>query len=439
MIEANTKNVSKSKKKIAKGNKISYLKHLAFILVLFFQKNQKSIYRILMLIIGVFLALGIGEITLRILEKPKYDLAFCTSLDKNFHHVMIPNKSCRYKTDEWDVIYKINNMGLRAEEIPQYKEINEFRILILGDSFAQGHGVESDKTFTKILEKKLNENSTGKFRVINSGVFGYSPLIEYLYLRKGGLNFKPDLVILTFGTTEFWEDIQRFTELQISYPQLSNNELKEKIAHGDVEFDFAKINSQGASPETKEALPIVSGKIKLWFRKNFKVYAKFADFVKKKNLKIQQDVINQGNIDKDIVAIMRGDKTSNEDYEELWQLPIENIKLMDDLLKKEGINLIIVGIPDAVQVSDQEWPGRTGLSLPQHFTDPRGDFQDKLSKELTSLDIPFINLLVNFRKSKIFPLYFANDGHWRASGHELAAGIIYNTLNTPNFYYLLNR
>ncbi|OGD86860.1 hypothetical protein A2164_04430 [Candidatus Curtissbacteria bacterium RBG_13_35_7] len=443
MIKTSADNIAECENKIDKCNERgnpSFGHNLNTILNRFSKRIQKKVQKILLALLGILVAFLLLEFFLRVSEKEIYDLSSCTSLDKNFHHVMIPEKTCRFKTDEWDVVYKINSLGLRDEEISQIKDVDELRILILGDSFVQGHGVASEKTFTKVLEKRFNQNGVNKFRLINSGVFGYSPLIEYLYLKKEGLNFKPDLIILAFDLTDFFEDRQRFKELKISYPNLSDVELEERIAKGEVEFNFEKINTIAAKETTsKIVIPSVPYNLKSWFRKNFKVYAKFADFVKKKNSNTQQDVINQGNIDKDIAAIMRGDKISDEDYQTLWQLPIENIRLIRDLLKKEGINFIVVGIPDAVQVSDQEWPGRVGLAYPLHFVDPRGPFQNKLSEELINLHVPFINMLDDFRQSKIFPLYFKNDGHWRETGHELAADIIYNILNTPNFYQLLNK
>ena len=401
----------------------------------FLQANIKMIFMLTGIIVG-FLIL---EASLRIFEKKTYDLSVCVSLDKNFHHVMIPNKTCRFKTDEWDVIYKINSLGLRDNEILPKKE-DEFRILLLGDSFVQGHGVEAEKTFGKVLEQKLNKKQDGKYQVINAGVFGYSPLLEYLYLKERGLDLKPDLIILGFDLTDFWEDRQRFNELQISSPDILEAELQGKIINGEAEFSFEKINTNSSSSkEVRVVLPRITYKLKSFLRKNFKVYSALADFVKKRDPVIQQDALNQGNVDKDIVALIRADKISDDDWEKLWGLPIFNLQEIKKLTDNKKIPLIIVLIPEAVQVSDREWPGRAALGLPANFYDPRGPFQDELVKRLSPFGIDFVDLLDGFKKSNIFPLYFTNDGHWRESGHELAADIIYNTLNTSGFYFLLNR
>ena len=402
--------------------------------------RQQLIKKSLAAFLGLLLGLAVIESVLRIFEKKTYDLGACTSLDKYLHHVMIPNKTCRFKTDEWDVTYKFNSLGLRDDEINLEKPWDEFRILVLGDSFVQGHGITQDKTFVKLLEKNLKEKTGKKFRVINAGVYGYSPLVEYLLLKKEGLLLNPDLVILAFNGTEFFEDRQRFFEIKKSFLNLTDEELDGKIKQGTAEFNFEKINmASKSSANQKVVLPQVSYQLKQWLRTNFKTYATLADFVKKRNQPIQQDVLYQGDIDKDIVAIIRGNKISDDDWQKLWELPIAHIELMNNLLTERSIPLMVIGIPDAFQVSDREWPGREALGIKQNFKDPRGPYQAELSERLTMLGIPFLDLLPDFQNSNQYPLYFTGDGHWREAGHKLAADIIYNALKSTKFDYLLHK
>lgn len=435
MIKARAHNITKSKEKIAESNKKSFLGiHFAKILnFLRFRVQKISAKKVTVSFGTVILTLAILEILLRILEKDKYDFSACQSLDRNFHHVMIANSTCRFKTDEWDVTYKINSYGLRDEEASSDK-VGQFRILLLGDSFAQGYGVEQEESFGEVLESLLNQQGSQQFEIINSGVFGYSPLIEYLYLAKKGLSFKPDVVILAFSLTDFFEDRQRFGELQKSYPDLTPDQLEKEIVKGQVEFDFAKINSSPdrVSPTVTFASQI-SYQIKRWLRNNFKIYAMFFDFIKKREPSVQQDVIYQGDIDKDILALVRGEKITDYDWQKLWGLPVDHIWAMANLLQAESIPFVVVGIPDAFQVSADEWPGRSALGIPTNFSDPRGDFQEELARRLETLSIPFINLLPKFREADQFPLYYTHDGHWRSTGHKLAAQIIFDWLQKSQF------
>lgn len=382
--------------------------------------------------IAVITALVVVEILVRTLEEEKYDFSACQSLDRDFHHVMIPDSTCRFKTDEWDVIYKINSFGLRDEEVSSDKK-EQFRILLLGDSFTQGYGVEKEESFGEVLQSLLNQQRSGQFEVINGGVFGYSPLVEYLYLAKKGLNLEPDMVILSLTLTDFFEDRQRFAEIRASYPELSEKQLKEKIEEADVEFNFAKINQTDSSEPQKVLAPFFSYDFKKWMRNNFKTYATLADFAKKRESPVQQDVFYQGDIDRDIVALIRGEKITDHDWQKLWELPVNHIGAIANLLKMSGIPFVVVGIPDAFQVSADEWPGRNALGIPANFSDPRGDFQEEAARRLEDASIPFVNLLPKFREANLFPLYYTHDGHWRNTGHRLAAQIIFDWLQKSQF------
>jgi len=89
--------------------------------------------------------------------------------------------------------------GFRDHKTYSYqKPPNTTRILMLGDSFTQGDEVPIDKTFSKLLETKLNAQANRAYEVINAGVRGSGSLQQYLWFKNQGLKFNPDLVILNF-------------------------------------------------------------------------------------------------------------------------------------------------------------------------------------------------------------------------------------------------
>jgi lysophospholipase L1-like esterase len=90
---------------------------------------------------------------------------------------------------------------------------NTFRIVVLGDSYTYGQGVERDKTFPAQLEKLLNNMGSGvRFEVINLGFCGLNTMIEKQILVEYGINpdtwapdsnyrglaYQPDLVLLEY-------------------------------------------------------------------------------------------------------------------------------------------------------------------------------------------------------------------------------------------------
>jgi len=91
----------------------------------------------------------------------------------------------------------INSQGLRDRERPIEKRHGDTRLLVLGDSFAWGYGVSDDEVFSKVLERRL-EDDHENIEVINTGVSGWGTDQEYLYLIDKGFAYAPDIVVLAF-------------------------------------------------------------------------------------------------------------------------------------------------------------------------------------------------------------------------------------------------
>lgn len=90
-----------------------------------------------------------------------------------------------------------NEFGLRDDPILP-KSSSEYRILALGDSVTYGSGVAQDKIFTVRLQQLLSTRLGRPVRVINAGVSGYNTVQELTFLRKTGLSFEPDLILLLY-------------------------------------------------------------------------------------------------------------------------------------------------------------------------------------------------------------------------------------------------
>lgn len=91
----------------------------------------------------------------------------------------------------------INSKGLRDREYPYAKPPGVKRILVLGDSYTWGYGVEDDAIFTEVLERRLAKDGAN-WEVLNSGVSGWGTDQEYLWFKREGVKYQPDLVIVAF-------------------------------------------------------------------------------------------------------------------------------------------------------------------------------------------------------------------------------------------------
>jgi lysophospholipase L1-like esterase len=99
-----------------------------------------------------------------------------------------------------EILYQINSKGIRGPEYSYDKPRDEYRILILGDSFADGYMIEFNELFSEVLKSNLNNNLKMHvhFQVINTGVSGWSTDQELLFYQSEGRKYNPDLVILMF-------------------------------------------------------------------------------------------------------------------------------------------------------------------------------------------------------------------------------------------------
>ena len=89
----------------------------------------------------------------------------------------------------------ISSQGLRDREYGP-KAADEFRVVLLGDSFAAGAGVLPEETTERQLENLLAEAGLNKrVVVVNVGTGGFGPWQERGFLREKGFPREPDLVI----------------------------------------------------------------------------------------------------------------------------------------------------------------------------------------------------------------------------------------------------
>jgi SGNH hydrolase-like domain, acetyltransferase AlgX len=93
-----------------------------------------------------------------------------------------------------------NDHGQRGKNYDYQRENGKYRILVLGDSFADGQMNEAE-LFSARLER-----SNPYFEVINAGVSGFGTVQEYLYLISEGIKYQPDLVLLMFYENDLYDN-----------------------------------------------------------------------------------------------------------------------------------------------------------------------------------------------------------------------------------------
>jgi len=103
--------------------------------------------------------------------------------------------------DETDQASKTtNSLGFRMKrEIPKKKKQGEFRIFIVGDSSTFGYGVDDDKTFASVMEKKLREDTGLDVMSIDTACPGHTSFQGLFLLKKYGSRVDPDLIVWAYN------------------------------------------------------------------------------------------------------------------------------------------------------------------------------------------------------------------------------------------------
>lgn len=155
---------------------------------------MKAINVLLAILISLFVFLSVFEIGLRAIGMgpPKTLNQFDSALGWS----KTPERTVHRKTEEYDVHFAINELGLRDdEEMKVEKPEDTQRVICLGDSFTLGYTVERQHLFVDQLENWWNEEER-KVQVVNTGTEGYSTDQEVAWLLKHGDDWQPDLVLL---------------------------------------------------------------------------------------------------------------------------------------------------------------------------------------------------------------------------------------------------
>jgi len=152
------------------------------------------IKNVLLSLIVIILLLSLTEgITRIICNQPLY------VFDETLGYVTKPG-SVTEKTETYEANYTINKLGYRGEPYDNLKKPGIFRIVLIGDSHGFGWGINDDETFATIIEKRLRN-----VEIINLSVSGYGTDQEFLRLKKEGLSYNPDLVIIQVCANDFTE------------------------------------------------------------------------------------------------------------------------------------------------------------------------------------------------------------------------------------------
>ena len=121
----------------------------------------------------------------------------------------------------WHPPVTSNSKGMRDErEFSYEKQPGVQRIVVLGDSFTFGQGVEQDRTWPALLQAQLPE-----WEVLNMAVHGYGVDQQLLVLQGEGVKYEPDIVLVGLFVDDVYRNVLAFRDFAKPLFVLKGEEL----------------------------------------------------------------------------------------------------------------------------------------------------------------------------------------------------------------------
>ena len=163
---------------------------------------KNLLFRLIAVLLGFCVAFGLAEIAVRVLcpqETGPPRFAF----DPVLGEIPVPHQKGRQRhPGAYDFTYSNNSRGFRGSREYGPKPPGQVRILLLGDSFTYGLGVNDDQTFGAHLERHLRTQHLNA-EVINTGVPGKGTDYELKLFQTVGAGLHPDITVLCFFPNDF--------------------------------------------------------------------------------------------------------------------------------------------------------------------------------------------------------------------------------------------
>lgn len=358
---------------------------------------------------SILIGLVTAEQVLRII-RPDFALpSYWTNSSKQFHHVYPASTTMHGGRVEGRLtVVTTNKDGLRTqyerEDFLSYRD----RIVILGDSFTFGHGVQQDEAFPKVMERYLRKRlGRNDLAVLNAGIISYSPLLEGILYRNLLGPYKPTLTILVLDATDIADDY--------SYAQ----QMVRDPVTGDVSFDVEERTIQ-ASFWDHVALSRVAQSVKGPLLLPVTT-ARELLFEPQQQARKRPDYYN--------FAIRVGDEIETsrffifkhplEETERYFRDTLGHVQGVAKNAAKSGSDFFVVITPRFQHWSARECPDnweKTEYELDEPY---EYEFLRFFENVEDSLDFDLVHLLPVFEQAEEFPLIFQADPHWNPTGHEL--------------------
>ncbi len=343
---------------------------------------KRCLVNLLLLAGSIVIMLVFLEIALRIFLPQTLSIS---TFDSRYGLELKPNVSVmqygKHFVREFAVEVRTNSDGLReyAEHGYGPDRGDKFRVLMLGDSFTFGSGVELKETFAKILEMQMKNNGRNA-EVINFGVPGTELSEYYARLKYKGVKYEPDAVVVGL----FLGNDLRKLETERFKPDVPN-EIPYWIASKSHAFVFSYVLAHSY------------GRNLLNMMKNYT----------------------------EVPLIYTPQK---EEYSEVIDSFESAMLDFKKLAEENKFKIMFVVIPTRGQVDDLRWQDFLNNAGSSDGVE-RFKIEEDLKMVFEKTGMSYIDLTPYFVKlNKNNSFYYQIDGHFNKEGHKVAAAVLYKEM-----------
>ena len=300
--------------------------------------------------------------------------------------------------------YVINSRGLRDVEHEPMATPGETRVLLLGDSFAEGFSVALEDGVARVLERDLRSAGCPT-EVVNGGTVGYSTDQEYLFYRDEGVSYTPRIVVLLFYYNDILYNARGAVPGGVpkplftftgGTPRVKNYPLPPPPAprapplwRGSAALTFFRERLREGAPRTYDAL----ARLRFW------------------------SPIRSGETP---VELQVYDRESPEPVVQAWLQTEHLLALLQREVAAHGARLVLAYVPSKMETSRADWERtRQRYRIDESLWD-RGLVARRLETAGQRLGVPVLDL-TDALWAEQGRAYFPQGGHWNARGHAVAA------------------
>jgi lysophospholipase L1-like esterase len=339
----------------------------------------------------------------------------------------------RTTTSEYDVEIATNREGFRDVDHDRKKPEAVLRVAVIGDSFVVGSGVAWDEILTSRLRDVLSAQGR-TVEVLNFGVSGTGPVHSLRLWRRIAASYQPDVALICLYAGNDASDALREASEKGTRPALLEVARRararlRRIRAPQKQAPAAAASAKGwnalgtRNPATLEALlesartrgvPAESVRSRL---------SAIPDSLVADALAFRSNPFNLAEAVLDPASLRDNLLLDSEASDSGWVHVERALRALRTETERDGTRMVVVCIPAGPQVDARYWwATRLGLRLDERvLSDPA--FQNRLARFAAAEGIPVVDLLPAMRAHPNETLYYEQDGHWNARGHEIAANV----------------